>query len=330
MARKKPQKRANRQYKSRKKRSLFAYPLFIFLLLCAGVYLIAWTLRAGAADIHVTAKVSAPFVTQPATITSPTDGAHFTSIPIDVTGNCPPNAGYVEIFDNGVMAGSAICDGSNNFDLSINLAPGSNALVAHVFNTTDDEGPVSAAVTVVYDAPQPPPATNPGSQGNPSTPSTPSSAKPFLLTTAFVYKGFHVGDQVEWPISLSGGTAPYAVSIDWGDGTSDLLSRSQDGNFDINHTYSQSGGYKNSYVIKVKATDESGQGAFIQFFVIVTPDSIKQGGSIFSKPTPRLGGLNWLIVAWPLYTIIVLMAVSYRLGEREELLTLRKKGMIRR
>ena len=327
MARKKPPKRAARQYKNRRKRSVFAYPLFIFLLLCAGVFMIAWTLRAGAADIHVTAKVSAPFVTQPATITSPADRTHFTSIPVEVTGDCPPNAGYIEIFDNGVMAGSAICDQNNNFDISVSLMPGSNDLVAHVFNITDDEGPVSNTITVVYDVPNPPPVTNPGT---PTTSTKTPSAKPLLLTTAFVYKGFHPGDQVEWPISLSGGTEPYAVSVDWGDGTSDLLSRPQPGNFNINHTYSQTGGDKSSFTIKVKATDANGQEAFIQFFVIVTPSSAGQfAGNIFTKPTPRLGGLNWLWVAWPLYSIIVLMAVSFMLGEHEELIILRKKGKIR-
>jgi hypothetical protein len=331
MSRHKTRKRASKQVKSRQKRPFFAYPLFIFLLLCAGIFLIAWTIRAGADSVFVTAKVSAPFVSQPATITTPDDGTHFSATPIDVKGDCPANAGYVEIFNNGVMSGSAICQVDNTFEISVNLQPGDNSLIAHVFNTTDDEGPVSGAVNVVYDVPQPPvpPVTNPTGQGTPTTPQP--SANPFLLNTAFVYKGFHVGEQIKWPLSISGGTAPYAVNVDWGDGNSDLISRSEAGQFDINHTYGQPGGYKNSYTIKIKATDNQGRSAYIQFFVIITPQEIGQsGGTIFSKPTPRLGGLNWLWVAWPLYAIVVLMAVSYRLGEQEELLILRKKGMLKR
>ena len=328
MARKKTTKRASKQSKNRQKRSVFAYPLFIFLLLCTGVFLIAWTLRAGAADIFVTAKVSAPFVTDPADISSPTDGSHFTSIPIDVNGTCPTNAGYVEIFDNNLMRGTAICSGSS-YDLSIDLFPGANSLVAHVFNITDDEGPISAAVNVVYDVPLPPVVNNPqsGSFGQP----TPTAASPLTLKTAFVYKGYHVGDQVEWPIEISGGTAPYAVSIDWGDGTTDLISRAQAGQFKIDHTYNHAGGYKDSYTIKVKASDAAGHSAFIQFFVIVTPKNVGQTSNIFSKPPPIISsGLNWLYFAWPAYTLVVIMVVSYKLGEREELLILRKRRMLRR
>jgi hypothetical protein len=325
MARQKAKKKASKQIRSRKKRSIFSYPLFLFLLLCSGVFLIAWTFRANA-DVLVTAKVSAPFVTQPAVITSPSDGTHFSLIPITVSGTCPANAGYVEIFDNNVMRGTAICDTSSNFQLSVDLFPGTNSLVAHVFNITDDEGPVSSAVTVYYDVPQPP-------AGNPTAaPRSPSHGSPSLpvLKTAFIYRGYHIGQAVEWPLELSGGLPPYAVSVDWGDGTSDLISRSQPGQFNINHTYSQPGDTKNSFTIKVKASDANGNSAYLQFFVIVTPQSIGAAGNIFTKSPPHLSsGLNWLWIAWPLYVVILLMAVSYLLGEREELVILRKKGMLR-
>jgi hypothetical protein len=323
MARQKTRKRAARQIKSRKKRSVFSYPLFLFLLLCAGVFLIAWTFRAGA-DILVTAKVAGPPVTTPAVITSPADGDHFTSIPISVVGTCPANAAYVEIFRNNVMSGTALCNGGA-FQLSTDLFPGANSLVAHVFNVTDDEGPVSATVTVYYDVSNPP-------SGIPVVPSSGGSSAPNLpiLKTAFIYKGYHVGQPVEWPLELSGGLPPYAVSVDWGDGTSDLISRPQAGQFDIRHTYNQAGGAKNSFTIKVKATDANGNGAFIQFFVIVTPPSIGASGNIFTKSPPHISsGLSWLWIAWPLYVLILLMAVSYLLGEREELIILRKKGMLR-
>jgi hypothetical protein len=314
MARAKTQKRASRQSKNRKKRSIFAYPLFIFLLLCAGVFLIAWTLRAGADDILVSAKVSAQSVTAPANIISPVGGSHFSSIPISVSGTCPANAGYVEIFDNNVMRGIAICKTDSSFALLVDLFPGANSLTAHSFNFTDSEGPVSSPVNVIYDAPKPGPNTN-----------------PLSLKTAFLYKGYHSGDQVEWPISLSGGSAPYAVSVDWGDGTSDLISRSQAGEFKIDHVYDSSGGNKDSYTIQVKATDTDGGAAFLQFFVIVTPKSIAAAGNIFSKSPPTIdGGWNWLWIAWPLYLVIILMALSYMLGEKEELIVLRKRGVLKR
>jgi hypothetical protein len=336
MAREKSVKRAKKKIKSRKKRPFLAYPSFIVLLICSGVFLIAWTWRAGAADIFVSAKVSAPFVTDPAVITSPSNGDRFTLTPISVRGNCPtsPNytAAYVEIFDNNVMRGTAICDGNAQFNLSVSLFVGANSLTAHVFNSTDDEGPVSDEVKVIYAPPQPPSTGggNPG-QGHGGGSGGNSSPTPLNLLTSFTYKGYHIGDRVEWPISVSGGTAPYAISVDWGDGTLDLISRPTAGEFNISHVYQQSGGYKDSYTIKVKASDAAGQSSFIQFFVIVTPSSVGQSANIFNKPTPKLpGGFNWLLLAWPAYALVLLMTFSYWLGEREELIILRKKGLIKR
>jgi hypothetical protein len=325
MARQKARKKASKQIRNRKKRSIFSYPLFLFLLLSAGVFLIAWTFRVGA-DVLVTAKVAGPPVTSPAVITNPANGTHFTSIPINVSGTCPSNAAYVEIFRNNVMSGTALCNGGA-FQLSTDLFPGANALVAHVFNVTDDKGPVSSTVTVYYDIPSPPtsgPVTTPRSGG-------PSATNLPILKTAFLYKGYHVGQPVVWPLELSGGQPPYAVSVDWGDGTSDLISRPQAGQFNVNHTYSQPGGAQNSFVIKVKATDADGKGAYLQFFVIITPQSIGAAGNIFTKSPPHISsGLNWLWIAWPLYVVILLMAVSYLLGEREEIIILRRKGMLSR
>jgi len=325
MFRSKTKKRASKSGPSRRRRPVLAYPLVIFLLLCAGAFLAAWTFKAGADNIFVTAKVSGPHVTHPATITTPASGSHFSSIPIAVSGSCPANAAYIEIFDNNVMRGTAICS-SGSYSLMIDLFPGLNDLTAHAFNLTDDEGPVSAVTTVTYNLPQPAASSSPASS------SAVPSANPLTLNTAFVYKGYYVGQQVSWPLQISGGTPPYAISVDWGDGTSDLMSRSTAGQFQVDHTYGQPNSPNGSYTIKVKATDTDGQNAFIQFFLIV--NDIKDtslSNNIFSKPPPSIkNDLKWLWVAWPVYVLIVMMAFSYLLGEREELIILRKRGVMRR
>src|ERR1700759_5382173 len=107
MPKKRPVKRAKKSVKGRRQRSIFAYPAVIFVLLCIGVFLVGWTLKSGAADVIVNAKVSAPFVTGAATITSPADGTHVSAVPITVSGSCPDKAAYVEIFDGNQMAGAA-------------------------------------------------------------------------------------------------------------------------------------------------------------------------------------------------------------------------------
>jgi hypothetical protein len=330
-----------RAVKPAKKRLFFPFPLILFLLLCAGVALAYMTLNVKAQDIKITAQIQGPPVTTPAVITSPADGTHFTAVPIEVKGDCTANAAYVEIFRNNVMSGSAICDVNSKFSLNIDLFAGRNDLTAHSFNINDNEGPVSAVVTVYYDVAEP---TGPASVEKPpvtSSPSTPSSSipststpdiAPFFLKTVFVYKGYYIDQQVEWPIEVSGGNKPYAFNIDWGDGKNSVISRKGEGPFNIKHKYEKPGPNKNSYTIKVQASDSDGRYAYLEFFVIVTErDTSGLGNTIYSKPPPALGNLRtWLWWAWPVYTSIFLMAISYKLGEREEFKILRRRGLLRR
>lgn len=328
MAKAKTKKRAVKSVK-RKKFLFIPYPLVVFLLLCAGVYLVAWTFNAHADDLIVDAIVKDKPITEPAVITAPADGTHFKAVPIAVSGTCPEHGAYVEIFRNNVMSGSAVCDGSAKFQLNTDLFDGANKLEAHVFNLTDDEGPVSAPVNVVYDAPPP---TQPTLQA--PAPSSSKKTKPFLLKTAFIYKGYYVGQKVDWPLEISGGAAPYALNVDWGDGQNSIISRPQEGQFNIDHVYRAPGPQGGSYRIRAQASDVLGNYAYMEFFVIVNkPVSQKVTGTtnIYSKGPPSLGGLHqWVWAVWPFYLALVLMAVSYKLGEREELLILKKRHQLRR
>lgn len=337
MARQKTRKRASKQIKNRQKRHIFRYPLFIFLLLCAGAFLIAATFNVTADDILVKAKVSAPLVTSPAQF-SPTiiDGMHFNSTPVEISGSCPANAAYVEIFRNNLMDGSGICN-NGLFDPLIDLLPGANLLEIHVFNVTDDQGPVSDTRTLYYDVPSSP------ASGQYITSQAPST-NPLILTTTFVYKGFDVGQEVSWPIEINGGSAPYALDVDWGDGGNDVISRGNSGTFNIKHIYSKPGGYKDSYTIQVKASDSSGRKAYLQFFVIiVSPTSIANNtqsnicdthaGALYSGALSCSlfsSNRSWLWYAWPAYLLIFLLVLSYWLGEREELIILKKRGVLHR
>ncbi len=279
----------------------------------------------------MTARIPAPFVTDSAVITSPSDGDRFSSIPITVNGTCPANAAYVNIYKNNVLGGTAICNGGV-FQLSMDLYPGQNALIAHSYNITDDEGPVSDTITVFYDAPPPPEPPKPPATSPPSGPTKPvATADPFILKTVFLYKGYLVGQTVIWPIEISGGYPPYAINVDWGDGSNELISRNKDGKFDVSHKYSSAGGYKGSYTVKVQASDAASQKAFIQFFVIVSsPTKITPAANIYNKPPPNLDSNNWLWLAWPAYVLLLLLVVSYWLGEREELIILKNKGLLKR
>jgi hypothetical protein len=325
-AKKKPSKKPSRFY--------IPYPLMLCLLLCAGVFLAAWSFGVKADDLLVTASVKGSPITAKAVINTPADGSHFTAVPLTVTGSCPPNAAYIEIYDNGIMAGSTICEASSTFQLQINLLPGANELTAHSFNVTDDEGPVSDRITVYYDVP--PPAEQPGNSGQaPGQSGSGSSGSPhtppLLLKTAFVYKGYYVNQPISWPIEISGGTAPYALHVDWGDATDSVISRKSSGQFNLEHTYKHPGGYHGSYTIKIQATDADGNYAYLEFFVIVNAKTSQSVGSIYNKPPPSLNNLRSLLwVAWPAYASVVVMVVMFKLGESQELIHLRHQGRLKR
>jgi hypothetical protein len=306
----------------KKSRFLFLpWPAAIFGLLCIGVLLIGWTLKTAAADLTVRAEIHAPPPTGAATITSPVTGKHFRWVPISVSGTCPSDgsAGYIKLYRNNVFSGSALCQADNSFQLNTDLFAGANNLVARVFNITDDEGPISNTVRVYYDVPVQPvpkPTVTPPGHVRP----------PFLIKTDTLYNGYFVGQEVNWRLEVAGGVPPYAVHVSWGDGKSSNTSLKKEGYFTISHTYLSAGKYKNSYKITINGSDYEQRQAYLEFFALINPSLVGPvAGNIQPQNPIRT---HWLWFAWPAYIVVLLMALSYWLGEREELIILSRKGLI--
>lgn len=315
-------KRAKKRPAKSKRSWLIPYPLIILLLICVGLYLIAWTLNAHADELIVKSVTGGKTIKDPAVINSPAPDSQFTAVPIQVGGTCPAGAAYVELFRNGVMGGAALCN-SGKFSLLSDLFDGQNSLQAKVFDTADFEGPASQKVNVAYSS------ASDGQIGLQTLPQSNGNRSPLRLTTAFVYKGYFVGQPINWPVAVSGGTPPYAMNVDWGEGRSSIVSRKDRGQFNVTHTYYSPGGPQGSFVVKVQATDSQGRYAYLEFFVIVNrPDAA--AGNIYSKGDPTLGGLHeWVWLAWPIYGTVVLMVIAYKLGERQEIIILRKHRQLK-
>ena len=144
-------------------RRILLHPVSVLILLCAGVFIVGWTVRSVADSYTVTATIMAPLPDSPATILSPADQIHYTTTPIIVAGSCPANT-YVELYRNSSFSGVANCSaGVTSYQISTDLSPGANTLYTRVFNITDNEGPQSAQITVFYDQPPPPPVIPPSS-----------------------------------------------------------------------------------------------------------------------------------------------------------------------
>ena len=304
-----------------------SYPTLAMILLCAGVFLAGWTHFAtadssGAYTITTSVLGSAP--TQAATIDSPTNGTVFTSQPITVSGTCP-TATYETLYRNGAFSGVVLCDGSGHYSLQTGMFPGINQLQVRDFNLADVPGPLSNLVTVTYQPPNGTPAVNTNTSANSGSAPTKTLPEPLIFKTTYTFQGHYTNQSTTWQLDLEGGTVPYSISVDWGDGSHSLLSRPSAGVFSMTHTYQKPGGYRGNYVVTFSASDAKGQQTFLQLMTIVNNPppgaaaTTSHRGSAGTIVGAAPGFLQQLFhYVWPVYLLIILLLTSFWLGERRE------------
>ncbi len=278
----------------------FAIGFFAVLLFAAVPInsVAAATQKSGSVGLQ--GEVAAPPPATGATITTPTNGQTFTSIPVRVSGLCPADV-LVKIFKNQVFAGSIQCQ-NGSYSLQIDLFSGKNDLVARVYDALDQAGPDSNTVSVTF---------NDAKYGG--------VGKRISLTSNYAKRGANPNDTLTWPISISGGAGPYAVSVDWGDGTIDLKSQEFPGNMDLAHVYTSSGVYN----IIIIATDKNGDSAFLQVVGIangaVAQKSSDGTGSKIIQICQTYPWWLWLLI------IVIVALLSFWLGNRSAILNLRRR-----
>lgn len=234
-----------------------------------------------------------------ATITAPSNGQSFSKTPITVAGLCP-NGLLVKVFSNNVFMGAVQC-ANGSYSLQIDLFSGRNDLIARVFDSLDQAGPDSNMVTVTFNDPQ----------------FSALGGDLLTLTSSYAQRGANPGDTLTWPVILTGGTSPYALSIDWGDSkTDDLLSVSFPGTIDLSHIYDTAGVYR----VVVRATDKNGLTAFLQVVAVANgaiTSNVPGKTDENKQPDTR--------VSWaPAAISIPLIFVAFWLGGKYELATLRR------
>jgi hypothetical protein len=255
-------------------------------------------------SVGLQGTISAPPPTTGATISLPRDGQSFTALPIEVSGICPKGL-LVKLFKNNVFSGSQQCD-NGSFSIRIDLFTGTNELMARVFDELDQAGPDSNKVTVSF---------NDSRQGTTSRPT---------LTSNFAKRGASPGQTLEWPIVLSGGEGPYAISTDWGDGKApDLKSLQFPGTFNIEHIYDSPGIYN----ILIKATDRNGNSAFLQLVGVANgPLSQDSTSASAKKDNDANAKAPKAKIVWqPAAFSIPFIFSTFWLGRRYELKVLKRK-----
>jgi len=254
--------------------------------------------QSGAVGLEATVSSKPP--TQAATIALPGNGAVFSDVPITVSGICPKGL-LVKLFANNVFVGSTPCS-NGSYVLQADLFSGQNDLVARVFDALDQAGPDSNQVSVTFNDAQ---FAQFGSRVS--------------LTSNYAQRGANPGSELEWPITLSDGTGPYAISVDWGDGTpTDLQSAAAPGVITLKHVYKAAGLYR----VLVKATDKNNQTAFLQL-VGQANGAIQASASganiATNKPTDHGNA-----ALWPTLAMIPLIFAAFWIGSRHRLSQLRR------
>lgn len=276
---------------------------------------VTYAATSGSAQETTYAVVAGPIPTTAPTISNLTNGARFvTADPITIKGSCPSGT-LVKIFKNEVLAGAALCQGGA-YQLQIDLFVGNNSLIARAYNTNDVASPDSAVVSAQL---VPPGASLNGAdqlnvQGAP--------AGQFYMTSGVFHRGASVGETMNWSLTLAGGQPPYAVSVSWGDGKTELYSPGDAHTVNISHAYSQPASARGSYTIVIHATDQAGNTSYLQLVAIVSGNSPAAG--IIGGVT---GGYNHsaiIKVAWQLLAVAALLVLSFWLGEKRQYKLLRR------
>lgn len=262
-------------------------------------------------NLTINSQVVGPPPTTPPTIDSPTNGSSFDTKQVEVKGSCVSNL-IVKIYRNNLFAGSALCGPDGQYSLFIDLVEGRNDLVARQYDVANQASPDSDTVTIYYIPPTPvvpredQPATPKSPQPSPPQPGASSGwapsggPAPYALLIEYEYslQAIFPGQSFQLPVKFTGGTAPYAVNIEWGDTKNDLFSRGDAATFDANHMYNSPG----FYTIKINVSDKNGQQATLQFVVIVNGSATEALISkVIHEPDlawVRIAGGAILVLSW--------------------------------
>lgn len=280
--------------------------LFFLFFLVGGFYYFSSTASAanfppesrdGSIGLQGTVNTAPP--KQGATIVTPVNGATVTSVPITINGLCPDKL-LVKIFSNNVFVGSTECTNSS-FSVKVDIFPGENSLIARVYDALDQAGPDSNNPLVNFNDAQ---SIELGTR--------------ISLTSPFAKEGANPGSLITWPIIISGGIAPYAVNVDWGDGSpSSLISEPFAGTFKISHIYKTTGVYS----VVVKGTDVKGESAYLELVGVANGAAQSQSKSTNISAT----SLKVEVQYWPALAIFPLILLSFWVGKKHELFALRRQ-----
>ncbi len=312
-----------------------SYTVLYFILVLTGATLF-FASNAAQADqtvsgsINLTGRMKGPVPQFPATFIEPSNDSKVGTNTITIRGTCQSGL-YVELFRYSTFAGATLCGNSGEFQLTVSLRPGQNNFIAKMSDADAQYAPDSSVLTIFYEIPKKLKVDGTGTQAtNPNDPNSqnqnnPPNYEPLIVTTSLSRKAYPINKVGTLKYTIIGGIAPYAVSINWDDGSqNDLFSLTNGGEQSALHRFTKSG----QHVVSITISDGLNNKTTIQTIVSVTRDYTGVAGVISPKCVP--GSADYfssecyvssrvaqiLDSVWPAFGIAVLMTISFWFGER--------------
>jgi hypothetical protein len=314
-----------------------SHGLLLLLLLVTGFILFfslasleaAGITKNGQVNINFTVPGAAP--TTGAVITSPDDQSRVTKQLLEVSGTCPSGT-LVAVYNNAIFAGSTACGTESTFGIIIQMRLGINTIQAQNYDALNQPGPVTPQIHVAYEELSPaktpqintddditvdesiPTPTAPQPSQNPCYNPLPPAATSWVnVTVSCVIRNIFIGEKLDLPITITGGVAPYAASIDWGEGDSQqLFILSKDGRHVLSHVFSSS----QVRQLSVQVTDAKGETTKLSTVVDVNDTTVPSStapniiGSFFEPALVR-----WFESSVPIYWAAVALVMGFWIGD---------------
>lgn len=327
---------------------------FLFILLVVVGIIMFFSLAALDAagitqegEVNVTLTVPGAPPTEGAVITQPVNNTKFKESLIDVSGTCPVDT-VVAIYRNGQPTSSTTCIAPGTFQTTVQLLLGMNTLQAQNYDALDQPGPTTPQITVLYEpdtTPNPPEANQSGdisidpsipeievpqpSESPCIEPKPPANSDQLILIVPCIIRNVFVGERFNIPIYILGGTPPYALSVDWADGSkAELYSFDKGGRHVISHTYQSPSGESSGTIlsqtvstpniksIHFKVVDSTGASYELSTIIGLNAD----GSGALTGSNPFETAINnaaaiWLEASVPVYWAAVALFAGFWVGD---------------